>query len=60
MTAPAKRAPAAPKVPMVQRNLRVPLDLWDAAASKGAQEDPPRAVSDVVRDALAAYVKRKR
>lgn len=44
------------KVPMVQRNLRVPLDLWDAAAAKGRDEDPPRGVSDVVRDLLTDYV----
>lgn len=48
------------KEPMVQRNLRVPLSLWDAAAELAAQEDPPRAVSDVVRAELARYVKRKR
>lgn len=47
----------APKVPMVQRNLRVPLDLWDRAAAKAAAEQPPRAVSDVVRDLLTRYVR---
>lgn len=49
----------APKVPMVQRNLRVSAELWNAAAAKGAAEVPPRGVSDVVRDALTAYVKRR-
>lgn len=46
----------APKVPMVQRNLRVPLTIWNAAAQKAAAEDPPRGVSDVVRDLLTQYV----
>lgn len=44
------------KVPMVVRNLRIPRDLWDAAAAKGASEDPPRRISDVVRDHLTDYV----
>lgn len=56
MSSPAK----AVKVPMVLRTLRVPVELWDAAAKKAAAEEPPRAVSDVVRDQLVAYVKRKR
>lgn len=42
---------------MVSRTLRVPLALWDGAAAKGAAEDPPRAVSDVVRDLLAEYLR---
>jgi hypothetical protein len=54
MTPDTATAPA--KVPMVQRNVRVPLDLWDGAAAKGAQEDPPRGISDIVRDQLAEYV----
>lgn len=54
MSAATKRPP---KEPMVQRNLRVPLALWNAAAEKGATEDPPRAVSDVVRDLLGSYVR---
>lgn len=49
-------ATAPTKEPMVQRNVRVPLDLWDAAAAKGAQEQPPRGISDIVRDQLTSYV----
>lgn len=52
-------APTPRKTPMVQRNLRVPRDLWDTAAAKAAKEDPPRAVSDVVRDLLSSYVGRR-
>lgn len=62
MTPPRKLvrvAPRAPKEPMVQRNLRVPSALWDAAAEKGASEDPPRGISDIVRDLLAAYVAKR-
>lgn len=47
------------KEPMVQRNLRVPRVLWDGAAEKGEREDPPRGVSDIVRDLLAEYVAKR-
>lgn len=60
MSAPVEAPKKERKVPMVARTLRVPRDLWDAAATAAAAEDPPRAVSDVVRDGLAAYVEGRR
>lgn len=53
--APVKIKPAA-REPMMQRNLRVPVGLWDAAAAKGGAETPSRGISDVVRDLLREYV----
>lgn len=41
---------------MVTRQVRVPLELWDAA--KLAADQRNETVSDVVRRALATYVKR--
>lgn len=54
MTAPVKPAKGR-KEPMVQRNLRVKVAAWDEAAQHGAAEDPPRGVSDIVRDLLDGY-----
>lgn len=53
------QAPAAKpaKTPMVMRTLRVPEEVWNAAAAKGAAEDPPRGISDIVRDLLTAYAR---
>lgn len=48
-------APAPAKVPMVMRTLRVPEELWNAAAEKAASEDPPRGVTELVRDLLDLY-----
>ena len=51
MTTPA----SATKVPMVMRTLRVPEKLWNEAAEKAAAEDPPRGVTELVRDLLELY-----
>lgn len=55
MSAQPEDPPAGPEI-MVIRNLRVHRDLWDAAAKKGKEENPPRGVSRIVRDLLASYV----
>ena len=47
----------AAKPSMVMRSLRVPLPLWEAALAKCAECDEN--ISDVIRDALERYVKRK-
>lgn len=52
-----RKAKRQPKEPMVQRNLRVPLTLWSAAAEKAEREE--RGVSDVVRELLTAYVAKR-
>jgi hypothetical protein len=36
------------------RNVRVPDGLWDAALARAQSED--RALSEIIREALAAYV----
>lgn len=46
---------AAAKTPMVLRTLRVPSELWTDAAEKAATEDPPRGVTELVRDLLECY-----
>lgn len=49
-------APAVPDTePMVSRNLRTPRDLWNEAAAKAQQEDPPRGITVLVRDLLECY-----
>lgn len=47
------RVPNQPKTPM--RGFRIPTDLYKAAQAKAASEG--RTVTDVVRHALARYVK---
>lgn len=47
--------PAATKVPMVLRTLRVPEELWTAATEKAAAEDPARGITELVRDLLECY-----
>lgn len=49
------RRVAKPK--MVMRSLRVPESLWEAAKAKA--EERQENISDVVREALERYVKRK-
>lgn len=48
-------APTTKAEPMSLRTLRVPRELWDAAATKAASEDPPRGVTELVRDLLELY-----
>jgi hypothetical protein len=45
------------KPKMVMRSLRVPEKLWEAAKAKADQREEN--VSDVIREALERYVKRK-
>lgn len=49
-----RRVPNQPKTP--QRAIRVPDDLWQAA--KAIARSRNETLSDIVRDALVAYVKR--
>ena len=42
---------------MVMRSLRVPADLWEAAKAKA--DERQENISDVIREALERYVKRK-
>lgn len=42
---------------MVMRSLRVPAGLWEAAKAKAVEREEN--LSDVIRDALERYVKRK-
>lgn len=46
-----------PKVPMVMRSIRVPVALWEAAKTKA--DERGESISDVVRDALEAYLRKK-
>jgi hypothetical protein len=46
-----------PKPVMVIRSLRVQLKLWEAAKAKADERDEN--ISDVIREALERYVKRK-
>lgn len=48
---------AVPKPNMVMRSLRVPLGLWNDARKVADENDEN--ISDVVREALERYVKRK-
>ena len=45
------------KPPMVMRSIRVPLRLWNAAKAKADERE--ESLSDVIRDALERYVRRK-
>ncbi len=47
----------ANKPNMVMRSLRVPEALWEAAKAKA--EERQENLSDVIREALERYVKRK-
>lgn len=42
---------------MVMRSLRVPLRLWNEAKAKADEREEN--ISDVIREALERYVKRK-
>lgn len=46
-----------PKPPMVMRSIRVPAKLWDAARAKAAEREEN--ISDVIREALERYVRRR-
>lgn len=46
-----------PKVPMVLRSIRVPESLWNAAKAKA--DDRGESISDVVREALERYLRKK-
>lgn len=48
--------PNQPKTP--QRSVRVPDEIWQAARERADAEG--RSLSEVVREALAAYAKKKR
>lgn len=45
------------KPKMVMRSLRVPEKLWEAAKAKADEREEN--ISDVIREALERYVKRK-
>jgi hypothetical protein len=45
------------KPPMVMRSIRVPLRLWNEAKAKA--DERQENISDVIREALERYVKRK-
>lgn len=49
--------PRVAKIPMVMRSIRVPAALWEAAKQKA--DDNGESISDVVREALEKYVRRK-
>lgn len=49
--------PRVAKPPMVMRSIRVPLRLWNEAKAKANERE--ESISDVVREALERYVKRK-
>ena len=40
-----------------QHSIRIPAVLWDAAQKKAATEQPPRNVSDVIRELLAEWIR---
>lgn len=42
---------------MVMRSIRVPAKLWDAAKAKADERE--ESISDVVREALEAYLRRR-
>lgn len=48
--------PTVGKPPMVMRNVRVPLKLWEAAKAKADEQGEN--ISDVIREALERYVRR--
>jgi hypothetical protein len=45
------------KPPMVMRSIRVPLRLWNEAKAKADEREEN--ISDVIREALERYIKRK-
>lgn len=45
------------KLPMVMRSIRVPERLWNEAKAKA--DERCESISDVVREALEAYLRRK-
>lgn len=45
------------KPPMVMRSIRVPAKLWAAAKAKADEREEN--ISDVLREALERYVKRR-
>lgn len=49
--------PRVAKPSMVMRSLRVPADLWERARAKA--DERGENISDVLRDALERYVRRK-
>lgn len=49
--------PRVAKPNMVMRSLRVPADLWEAAKAKA--DERQENISDVIREALERYVKRR-
>ena len=49
--------PRVAKPNMVLRSVRVPLALWEAAKAKA--DERQESISDVIREALERYVKRK-
>lgn len=55
MTSSSLRRVAKP--PMVMRSVRVPLRLWNEAKAKADEREEN--LSDVIREALERYVRRK-
>ena len=53
----ADTVPRVAKPPMVMRSIRVPLRLWNEAKAKADEREEN--ISDVVREALERYVRRK-
>ncbi len=49
--------PRVAKPPMVMRSIRVPAALWEAAKAKA--DERQENISDVIREALERYVKRR-
>lgn len=49
--------PRVAKPPMVMRSVRVPLRLWNEAKAKADEREEN--ISDVIREALERYVRRK-
>lgn len=49
--------PRVPKQPMVMRSIRVPERLWNEAKAKA--DDREESISDVIREALERYLRRK-
>lgn len=47
----------SPKKPMVMRSIRVPAALWEAAKAKADERE--ESISDVIREALERYVRRR-
>ncbi len=49
--------PRVPKQPMVMRSIRVPESLWNEAKAKA--DERGESISDVIREALERYVRRR-